>query len=74
MSKKNPSVLIVAPSHRAKGGITSVIKILRQGEQWDRFRCRWLGTYVEKNAFLKMIYFLKAFLLFFISMWLQDLL
>ena len=65
MSKKNPSVLIVAPSLRAKGGITSVIKILRQGEQWDRFRCRWLGTYVEKNAFLKMIYFFKAFLLFF---------
>ena len=55
-------VLVVATSSHTRGGITSVVKAHRFGEQWKLFHCKWIETHIDKNGFYKLLFFLKGFI------------
>lgn len=54
-------VLVVAPGRDTRGGITSVVKAYEQTAMWEKYGCRWIETYIDKNAFLKIFFFVKSF-------------
>ena len=56
-----PKVLVVATSHKTRGGITSVVKAHQKGEQWKTFHCKWIETHIDKGAFFKLAYFIRSF-------------
>ena len=57
-------VLIVATSCKTRGGITSVIKAHKAGEQWKKFHCKWIETHIDKNSIYKLWYFIKGYAVF----------
>lgn len=64
--KHNPRVLVVATSRKTRGGITSVVKAHETGEQWKKFRCRWIETHRDGPAWRKVLYFIRGYSQFFI--------
>lgn len=67
-----PQVLIIATSHKTRGGITSVIKAHQKGEQWKKFHCKWIETHIDKGDFLKLLYFCKGWILFILNLPFYD--
>lgn len=67
-----PRVLIIATSHKTRGGITSVIKAHQKGEQWKKFHCKWIETHIDKGDFLKLLYFCKGWILFILNLPFYD--
>lgn len=61
-------VLIVATSPYTRGGITAVIKTQQQGEQWDRFHCKWIGYHVDRAAWIKVLYYAYAIIRYCINL------
>lgn len=62
--KQIAKVLIVATSKKTRGGITAVVKAHEQGEQWQKFQCRWIETHIDKGCAHKLLYFIKAIFMF----------
>lgn len=54
------NVLVIATSHKTRGGITSVVKAHESGEQWKNYNCKWIETHIDKGAIIKLLYFLKG--------------
>ena len=67
-----PRVLIIATSHKTRGGITSVIKAHQKGEQWKKFHCKLIETHIDKGDFLKLLYFCKGWILFILNLPFYD--
>lgn len=65
-------VLIIATSHKTRGGITSVVKAHQKGEQWKEFHCKWIETHIDKGGFLKLLYFCKGWILFILNLPFYD--
>lgn len=61
---KENRVLVVATSHKTRGGITSVVNAHRKGKQWNEFHCKWIETHIDKNIILKLLYFLRSLVVF----------
>lgn len=61
-----PKVLIIATSHKTRGGITNVIHSHQRGKQWNDFHCKWIETHIDKGLHWKFIYALRAFFLYII--------
>lgn len=59
---KVPKVLFVATSRQTMGGITSVLKRYEKMEIWNKYRCVWLETQVNKGMVLKLWYIIKAYI------------
>ncbi|MBV5315336.1 MAG: glycosyltransferase family 4 protein [Prolixibacteraceae bacterium] len=57
-------VLIIATSIKTKGGITSVIKAYKQTSLWIDWNCYWLATHIDKNKFVKILFFLFSLIKF----------
>lgn len=57
-------VLVVGPGEKTRGGITSVIKMYRNSGIWNKWNCFWIETYIDRNAFYKIFFFVKSYLLF----------
>lgn len=55
-------VLVVATSRKTRGGITSVVKAYENGEQWNKFHCKWIETHIDKNAIWKISYLIIGFI------------
>lgn len=55
-------VLVVATSHKTRGGITSVVKAHQKGKQWKEFHCKWIETHIDKGAVPKLWYLIKGFM------------
>lgn len=53
-------VLVVATSRKTRGGITSVIKAHETGEQWKKYRCRWIETHRDGGSLRKLWYLITA--------------
>ena len=62
MSKKKSKVLFVATSRQTMGGITSVLKRYEKMEIWNKYRCDWLETQINKGMVLKLWYMIKAYI------------
>lgn len=63
--KYSDQVLVVAPSRKTRGGITSVVKLYEQHEFWYNCGCYWLETHIDKGMILKFWYFFKSWIHFF---------
>lgn len=57
-----PKVLVIATSHKTRGGITSVVKAHETGKQWRKFHCKWIETHIDKGIFHKLLYLMKGFI------------
>lgn len=67
-----PKVLVVATSHKTRGGITSVIKAHQKGKQWSEFHCKWIETHIDKGMVLKLCYLIKGFLIYLVVLPFYD--
>ena len=65
-------ILIVATSHKTRGGITSVIKAHETGEQWRKFHCKWIETHRDGNLIRKLWYLFSALLQYLILLPFYD--
>lgn len=61
-------VLIIATSKHTRGGITAVIKAQQLGEQWNKYHCKWIGYHVDRTYWIKVLYYLYAFILYCIHL------
>jgi glycosyltransferase involved in cell wall biosynthesis len=57
-------VLIIATSHKTRGGITSVINAHKKGPQWQKYHCKWIETHIDKGSGWKILYFIKGWFTF----------
>lgn len=57
----NPKALIIATSRKTRGGITTVLQAHENSRYWTDFQCYWLETHIDKNKFVKLAYFFRAF-------------
>lgn len=57
-------VLVVATSHKTRGGITSVVNAHQKGKQWKEFHCKWIETHIDKGAVSKLWYLIKGFIVY----------
>lgn len=53
-------VLVVATSHKTRGGITAVVKAHEKGPQWKEYHCRWIETHIDRGALWKLAYFIRG--------------
>lgn len=65
-------VLVVATSHKTRGGITSVLKAHKTGEQWKKYHCRWIETHRDGNAVRKLWYLFTALIEYIILLPFYD--
>ncbi|MDO5572192.1 MAG: glycosyltransferase family 4 protein [Bacteroidales bacterium] len=65
-------VLIVATSHKTRGGITAVINSYKKGKQWHDFNCEWIETHIDRSALEKIFYFLRSFIIYLFKIWSAD--
>lgn len=65
-------VLIIATSKKTRGGITSVIKAHKTGEQWKQYHCKWIETHRDGNSFRKLWYLFSSFLQYIILLPFYD--
>ncbi len=61
-------VLVVAPHRKTRGGITSVINSHEKSACWEKWNCVWIGTYVDRNALLKIVFFLQGLIIFLVML------
>ena len=54
--------LVLATSHKTRGGITSVIKVHQKGEQWRTYNCKWIETHIDTGAVMALLYLLRSYL------------
>ncbi len=59
-------ILVVAPGRKTRGGITSVIKAYEQTKIWEKYRCKWIETYIDRNTFFKILFFVKSFAVYLV--------
>ncbi|MFR9502514.1 MAG: glycosyltransferase family 4 protein [Rikenellaceae bacterium] len=57
-------ILVIATSHKTRGGITSVVKAHQQGAQWSEYNCKWIETHIDKGAIHKLAYLVKGWFYF----------
>lgn len=57
-------VIVLATSHRTRGGITSVVKAHELGSQWKEFKCKWIETHIDTGILTALYYLLKGYLQF----------
>ena len=57
-------ILVLATSHKTRGGITSVVKAHQQGTQWKKYNCKWIETHIDTGMFMALWYLFKSYLQF----------
>jgi glycosyltransferase involved in cell wall biosynthesis len=57
-------VLIIGPGVETRGGITRVIEFYQSTFLWEKWNCKWIVSYIDKNAIYKIFYFIMGFLSF----------
>ncbi len=60
----NKYLLVIGPSDKTRGGITSVIKAHKSTYVWEKWNCVWISSYIDRGAFLKITYFIFGYLKF----------
>lgn len=54
------NVLIVSPGRANTAGITPVVRMIEESFIWDKYKCYWVETAVNKKLQDKLIYFLSS--------------
>ena len=66
-------VLVVATSHKTRGGVTSVVKAHLKGKQWNDYHCKWIETHIDRGFIWKLWYLIKGWLVFMVLLPFCDL-
>jgi len=61
-------VLVLGPDRKTRGGISTVIKEYEKTDIWQEFNCKWIGTYIDRNNFIKVIYLISGFFRYTVSL------
>lgn len=64
MFDKMFKTLVLATSHRTRGGITSVVKAHEQGSQWKEYNCKWIETHVDTSKLMALCYLFRSYIQF----------
>jgi len=62
------SVLVVSPSRKTRGGITSVVNAYESSVFWAEWNCHWIETHIDRGVQWKLLYFLCALLAYFVKL------
>lgn len=65
-------VLVVGSAEQSGGGVTTVIKLIKQMPVWEKYHCYWLGTQIQAGKWTKLRYALTAYLKALIIIWRYD--
>lgn len=65
-------VLIVGSAEQSGGGVASVIRLMKKMPVWEKYRCYWLGTQIQRNYAWKLWYAVRGNLISFFIMWRYD--
>lgn len=63
LAKKN-RVLVIAPSRRTRGGISTVTKAYEASFLWNKWHCIWIETHIDSSIPKKLKYFIFSLLHF----------
>lgn len=65
-------VLVVGSAEKSRGGVASVIRLMKQMPVWQEYGCYWLGTQIQRNYVWKLWYAVKANVLALFIIWRYD--
>ena len=57
-------ILMVGPSYKTKGGISSVINAYKKSSLWNEYNITWIESYHDKNFYTKISYFINSLIVF----------
>lgn len=63
--KNKPKVMMVGSAEKSKGGVSTVIKILKNSPIWDEYECYWLETQIQDNKYIKLFYAIRSYIICF---------
>lgn len=69
---KSPKVMIVGSASSSKGGVASVINLLKTSKLWNQYQCYWLETQIQDNLLIKFIFCLRSYFLSIFKIPLYD--
>lgn len=69
---KSPKVMIVGSASSSKGGVASVINLLKTSKLWNQYQCYWLETQIQDNLLIKLIFCLRSYFLSIFKIPLYD--
>lgn len=55
-------IIIVGPGSSTRGGITSVIRAHQSTKTWEKWKCKWISTYNDKNNYTKITHAIVGFI------------
>jgi len=61
---KRPSVMMIGPSRKTRGGISAVLKTYEASEFWNEWNCHWLETHIDRSLLHKFLYAVRAYAIF----------
>lgn len=64
--------MIVGSAEQSNGGVSTVIRTLKNSPLWKEYNCYWLGTQIQKNKFIKLYYAIKSYIIAFGTIWRYD--
>lgn len=65
-------VLVVGSAEKSRGGVASVIRLMKKMPVWQEYGCYWLGTQIQRNYAWKLWYAVKANVLALFIIWRYD--
>lgn len=60
-------VMMVGSAPKSNGGVTTVIRTIKESYIWNKYQCYWLGTQIQANKWIKLYYCLKAYIIAFFT-------
>lgn len=65
-------VLMVGSAEESGGGVASAIRLMKTMPFWEKYRCGWLGTQIQRGYGVKLWYALKAYAKALVAIWRYD--
>ncbi len=65
-------VLMVGSAEQSGGGVASVLRLMKTMPFWEKYRCGWLGTQIQRGYGVKLWYALKAYAKAVFTIWQYD--
>ena len=63
---------MVGSAEQSGGGVASVLRLMKQMPFWEKYRCGWLGTQIQRSYGVKLWYALKAYAKALFTIWGYD--
>ena len=61
-------ILMVGPSYKTKGGISSVINAYKKSSLWHEYNIIWIESYHDKNFYTKISYFINSLFVYIMNL------